>query len=96
MDEEVEDSLDRKSFLTFNLDASEEETRQLGITRTDRLRSFQTSTLYISSITLVSIIIIIINFIYIASFHIKTCSRRFTLDIKIHFVKEVCLKARLK
>ena len=35
------------------------------------------------------------NFIYIASCHRKTCSRRFTLDNKIHFVKEVCFKARL-
>ena len=33
------------------------------------------------------IIIIIINYIYIASFHRYTCSRRFTLDIKILFLK---------
>ena len=34
-----------------------------------------------------SIIIIIINFIYIVSFHRYTCSRHFTLDIKILFLK---------
>ena len=33
------------------------------------------------------IIIIIVNYIYIASFHRYTCSRRFTLDIKILFLK---------